>query len=63
MRGKTFEELGRHFLAVGLFFLTVGLITPIFEGGLKLYNLVGLVMWLIFVVVGVHLLERGGKDD
>ena len=52
MRGRTFEELGKHFFAIGLVFLTVGLITPIFQGKLRLYNLAGLFMWFIFLGVG-----------
>jgi len=63
MRGRTFEELGKHFFAIGLVFLTVGLITPLFEGRLRIVNIVGLILWLIFVAMGVYLMERGRNGD
>ncbi len=46
-------------MAIGLVFLTVGLITPLFRNRLGLYNLVSIILWLIFLLIGVYLLERG----
>ena len=61
MKDKTYEELGKHFMAIGLVFLTVGLITPLFQNGLGLHNLVSIILWLIFLLIGIYLLERS-KD-
>ncbi len=63
LRKGTYREMGKHFLTIGAVSLSVGIITPLLqEGKFKAFMLAGSVMWFLFFVLGVYLINKGEDD-
>ena len=64
MRSKTFEELGKSSLAVSVAWIVFGVIQPIFSEKFSLQlAVIAFLGFLLFLVLGVILIERSKGDD
>ncbi len=61
---ETIKEIGKHFLTLATIFLSVGLITPLFQK--KEVSLIGLLpgffFWFVFFLLGVYFINKGSED-
>jgi len=64
VRKGTYKEIGKHFLTIAVIFLSVGLITPLFqEEELNLSRMIGsLLIWALLFAIGVYFVNRGESD-
>ena len=63
MRVKTLEELGKASLTVSVAWIVFGVIQPIFSDRLSIQlALIAFVGFLLFLSLGIILLERSGDD-
>ncbi len=60
---ETYREIGKHFFTLATVFISVGLITPLFqEKDVSLFSIVlGFIFWLIFFSLGIYFVNRGSK--
>ncbi|EDP76407.1 hypothetical protein [Hydrogenivirga sp. 128-5-R1-1] len=61
---KVFQEVGKHFLSIGLAVIAFVLIRFGIEGNISLKTaIVGFSMWLLFLTLGAILIFMGGRSD
>ncbi len=64
MKAKTFEELGKSSLTVSVAWIVFGVVQPILSERLSIQiALIAFVGFLIFLSLGIILLERLGDDE
>ncbi|NPA40653.1 MAG: hypothetical protein GXO18_00050 [Aquificae bacterium] len=60
---KVYEEIGKHFLSIGLAVVAYVLIKFAMEGETSSRTaLIGIGIWLLMVILGSILIYKGGKD-
>ncbi len=59
LRRGTYREIGKHFLTIAVIFLSVGLITPLFQTQKLPFvsMLVSFTLWSILFVAGIYLIK------
>jgi len=63
LKRETYREAGKHFLTIGAVTLSVGLITPLLqEGKFKVLMIVSGVMWFLFFLLGIYLINKGEEN-
>jgi len=64
LKKETLKEIGKHFLTLATVFLSVGLISPLFQRGkVPLTNLIiAFGFWCAFFVLGVYLINKGSEN-
>jgi hypothetical protein len=65
LKKGTYKEIGKHFLTIAVVFLSVGLITPLFQAKeLSLISMLGsLAVWGILFMAGIYLINRGEENE
>lgn len=65
LKKETYKEIGKHFLTIAVVFLSVGLITPLFQAKeLSLISMLGsLAVWGILFMAGIYLINRGEENE
>ncbi len=65
LRRGTYKEIGKHFLTIGLVFLSVGMITPLFQADeVPLISMLGSFgIWSILFVAGIYLINKGEENE
>ncbi len=64
MKAKTFEELGKSSLTVSVAWIVFGVVQPILSERLSIQiALIAFAGFLIFLSLGIILLERLGDDE
>ena len=63
LKKGTYREVGKHFLTIGTVALSVGIITPFLQKGeFKTPMIAGVIMWFLFFLLGVYLIDKGEED-